>query len=191
MPTMHNTLNVSQLLKRLGVVGESQSHAALLDQLRMVVNISDLSRLVPPLVGPVGSSSSDETSAVGSFNKWSLQARSQGGLQVLSMSTSGVPSLQKLFLISITSSNPFGALTTIPNQNFSFGQVAESIFSVAPHAGHQLGSSAVEVNALYLDAFAKNIWLGPGQFLNVESNFANNTETLQITWAEYTGALNP
>lgn len=188
---MNTTLNVSELLKRLGVVGDSLGSAPVLEQLRLGVSIADLSQLVPPLRGPVGSGSAVQTSGIGNLNKWSVQSRAQGGIQILSMESSGVVTGQKEFRVSITDVSPFGAATPIAIQQFSFGQVADSVMAIHPAAALQSPVSAVRVNFMWLQEFSKNIWVGPGLFLNVESVFLNNTEVMEITWKEYTGALNP
>jgi len=188
---MDNTLNVSELLKRLGVVGDSQASASLLDQIRMVMNIADLSRLVPPLVGPIAAGSVTSTSDPITICKFNLNARSQGGLQLISIISSTDLPLVKNYFIWITDVNPFGALTPGPFENLSFGQVAESVLSVAPIGANVAPASAVLTTGRYLHLFGQNIWLGPGQFLNVESETMDTEEKLTFTWAEYTGGLNP
>ena len=82
-------------------------------------------------------------------------------------------------------------LTLVTNENLAFGQVAESQFFIAPHAVAVAPPSAIEIEGISLDGFMKHIWLGPGMFLNIESDTGNTSEALSVTWAEYTGMLNP
>lgn len=185
---LKNALNVSELLKRLGVSGDSLGSADVLEALRLGITIADLSRLVPPLSGPVGAASSLVTAAPVVVNQRSLHARSAGGLQVLQMGSD--PQGSRQYDIWITAANPFGVLVAVGNQDLAFGQVAASEFA-ATQAAAVAPANSVRVIGSALAVFAPNIWLGPGQFLNIEHEVVNTEEEFTITWAEYTGMLNP
>lgn len=185
---LDNTLNVSELLRRLGVKGDSQGSASLLEALRMNLIIGDFSDLVPPLGGPIGGSSVFGVSGIGTVNKWTLQCRSPGGLTVTKLFTVATST----FSVWITDANPFvGPVLEVTN-DYSFGQLARSaLFSHPPAAAVQPANLVVLAEGLLSDGLDSKNWLGPGQFFNVESNFANATELLSIMWREYPGALNP
>ncbi len=120
-----NTLNVSELLRRLGVKGDSLGSAPLLESLRLSLLIGDLSALVPPVGVPIGGATIGSVSGIGTFNKFTLQARSPGGLTVLVLEAD----TGNLFDLWVTDANPFGAVVNAEAANFSFGQPALSIFS--------------------------------------------------------------
>jgi len=193
--SMDNTLNVSELLKRLGVVGDSVGSAPLLDQLRLVINIADLSSLVPPVSGPVAAAYASEASGVGKVNKWNLRCGAPGGMRVTSLAsdTSGND-----YNVWITDDQPFiEAPTIIANADFAFGQVAESIF-----VNYEGGVAVVPANSLELPdgtitapilsaMLPTDNWVGPGQFFNIESRLTQTTSTIYITWKEYPAMINP
>lgn len=185
---LDNTLNVSELLRRLGVKGDSQGSASLLEALRLNLIIGDMSDLLPPLRSPRGGASMGTISAVGVFNKWSLQVRSPGGATVLMLSADSA----NIFDLWITPANVLGAALTTSAENYSFGQAVDSIFT-----NHVAGAKATPPRVFVLQGLDPmidsnfEIWIGPGEFFNVESRTANQDERIAILWKEYPAALNP
>lgn len=188
---METTLNISELLKRAGVVGDSRGSGTLLDQLRMSVKIADLSQLVPPLRGPIAGGSLDVIPGLNKFGNWTLHCRSAGGLQVMGAVLEGT--LGNIFGVKhfITTSNPWAAPVAVPVQQYTFGQVAESVFSTGTPVASLAPAEAVFTSILTTPIITKNIWLGPGLFLNFELVNVNTPLELSIAWMEYPGALNP
>lgn len=185
---LNNSLNVSELLKRLGVKGDSLGSAPLLESLRLTLNIGDLSDLVPPVGVPIAGAEISATSGVGTFNKWSLEVRSPGGLKVTRLE---VPAGD--FDIFITDTIPFGARVNSVAHNFAFGQTASSLFGsyvvaakVAPLFSFRFGGAFPSILARGFDN-----WVGPGQFFNIEATGSNANQSMRIMWTEYPAGLNP
>lgn len=184
-----NTLNISELMRRIGAKGDSLGSAPLLESLRLSLLIGDLSELVPPVAGPYGHAAIlAPISGIGNVNSWTLECRAPGGLSVQIMNGSG----NNNYHCFVTDANPFGAVVTTGGGNFSFGQVALSIFSnrvpalaVAPVGVFTFGGFDPKVDSNFAN------WIGPGQFFNVETQNQNASQLLSILWKEYTGALNP
>jgi len=188
---MKNTFNVSELLKRLGVVGDSQGSAELLDQLRLGIQIADLTQLVPPLRGPIGAGSAHIIPGVGNAPNWSLQCRAPGGLQMLTADLVTTPNNTSELSIFITAANPWAAPAVVPQEQFAFGQVADSVLTTGTPVPVLAPASAIVIPHGEATALVKNIWLGPGLFLNFENNLLNNPMEFALSWLEYPGMLNP
>jgi len=185
---LDNTLNISELLRRIGVKGDSLGSAPLLESLRLTLNIGDLSDLVPPVGVPMGAASLQITSGIGTVNKWSLASRSPGGLRVTRVETTA-----NAFNVWVTDDNPFGGPLVDAAHNLGFGQAVASVF--------QIHAAAAAVAPLFTFSFGGAFpsilvrgfenWVGPGQQLNIEARGQNNTEEMVITWTEYPAGLNP
>lgn len=188
---LKNTLNISELLKRMGVVGDSLGSAELLEQLRLGVNVADLSQLVPPLRGPSGAGFQHVVPGANNVSNWSLQCRSQGGLQILTAHLNTTPNNSNTVDIFITTTVPWTPLAVVAQQQFSFGQVTDSVMTVGTTEPPLAIASAVRSPHNRLANLVKDIWLGPGLFLNFESSLINNPVGLSISWKEYPGAINP
>jgi len=185
---LDNTLNVSELLRRLGVKGDSLGSAPVLESLRLSLSIADLSYLVPPLGVPIGWAGVTLTSGVATFNKWSLRVQSPGGAKVLSLGAL----VNNRFNIFVTDLSPFGAPTVDAGHNFSFGQAVVSSFSGFAPAALAAPLDVFEITGARMPMGPElDNWIGPGQFFNIESRTVNTTEKLNIVWKEYPGALNP
>lgn len=186
---LDNTLNVSELLRRLGVKGDSLGSASLLEALRMNIIIADHSGLVPPLGVPIAAASLQTTSGVATFNKWSLQPRSAGGLQVTTIRTT----TNRVFRIFVTDANVFGAIVTAALHNFSFGQEAQSVFAAHTPAAAVAPANSFEIQQNQQPSIGIEFpnWIGPGQFFNIEAEGANASEEISISWKEYPAGLNP
>lgn len=186
---MDNALNVSELLKRLGVVGNSKGSAPLLDALRLGITIADLSDLVPPLQGPIGGFSQRVSSGAGDSNKWTLNSRAAGGLRINSMMGEGTG----LWRVWITDADPFVGSASQPLTQLAFGQTVESRVLNAPAspAIAPAGALILRSNAIG-EPLQHGNWIGPAQFFNIES-FRTSVagELLTFTWREYPAALNP
>lgn len=183
---LDNSLNVSELFRRLGIKGDSLGSAPLLESLRLSLVIGDLSQLVPPLLGPLGGASMVSTSGVGTNNQWALECRAPGGLRVLQLYANVVSN----FSIFITDANPFGAIAASAAEDFSFGQAVQSIFS-----RHVPAAGVAPANTLAIHGndprFDFENWVGPGQFFNVEAQSQNLVQRVSIFWKEYPAGINP
>jgi len=189
MPQMDNSLNVSELLKRLGVVGDSKGSAPLLEEMRLAINLADLSDLVPPVPVAYGGAGFAVTSAPATFNKWSLHCLSPGGLSVVALAA-GVP---KGFRIWISDADPYAASVIRGKGDLTGGQATLSEFLqsapaavVAPAASylHFFGDDAASVIPTF--------YVLPGQFFNIEATNDNQLlQQIMIQWKEYGGALSP
>lgn len=186
---LDNSLNVSELLRRLGVKGDSLGSAPLLESLRLSLQIGDLSDLVPPVGVPLGGAAISGTAGVGTNNRWSLECRSPGGLMVTSLDagTGGG------FRVNKTANNVLGAVASTAAFDFAFGQEVQSIFrnhipGVLVLAGNSFRIQGIATNALS-DNFLN--WVGPGEFFNIESVSQNLTEVISISWKEYPAGINP
>jgi len=189
---MENNLNVSELLKRIGVVGNSQASAALLDQLRLSINIANLDHLVPPVGVPVASAQDDNVSGVAVANGWALQCRSAGGLTVLGVIDNNSNTNQ--YYRWVTDTNPFAASAPSPHANFTFGQPAVSVFLVSTPGPIVAPIPAVDqVFGQQASTHPLNgeIWVGPGQFFNVQARQLNVFNSINLIWKEYPAGLNP
>jgi len=192
---MKNSLNVSELLKRLGVVGDSQASADLLDQIRLGITIADLSPLVPPVSGPVAGAWIFGNAIIAEVVGWNLQCVSPGGLHVTTIATDSPNNDINTW---VTDVQPFPTAAMIaPKVDFAFGQPSLSVFrgyatgpAVAPGAVLQLPDGTASASILS-DMFPPKNWIGPGQFLNFETRLTNNDSTLYITWEEFPGMVNP
>jgi len=191
---LKNTLNVSELLKRLGVVGDSQASAELLDQIRLNIQIADLSNLVPPVGVAVGGARGDSLAGTNQFGRWTLQSASPGGLTVQHLTMDMVAEDLDIW---ITDTNPINDPRVVSvNQNFGFGQTLESIFTswdmitskIAPADAIRLFGNGSEG---FDHIMPLGNWIGPGQFFNIESVQTNRLQDINITWLEYPGAINP
>jgi len=192
---MNNTLNVSELLKRLGVVGDSQSSSELLDQVRLSIQIADLSPLVPPVGWPVVGARGTGRGGVNQFNAWSLRCVSPGGLTVTAMSYDRA---NEDLDIWVSDTNPFppgGELLSV-NGDFSFGTPGQSVFTVWNEALAKVApASSIRVFAAngtnIDDVLPQKNWIGPGQFFNIEGVVNGVVAELSVAWTEYPGMLNP
>ena len=189
---MQNTLNVSELLKRLGVVGDSQGSADLLDQIRLGITIADLSALVPPVAVPTAAASGFLITAPNNVAGTNIRCLSPGGLNVTYLQTDNVAARYNVW---VSDTNPFAtAPAVVPHANFTFGQPAESVWTLYAFAPPQAPADAVRVESNVEDLgrfLPPGNWVGPGQFFNVESaDFAVNSNVL-IAWQEYPAMLNP
>lgn len=188
---LKNTLNVSELLKRLGVVGDSQASAELLNQIRLNIQIGDLSPLVPPLRGPIGAGSQFVIPGAAKVPNWTLQCRSPGGLQILSAALVTTPANSSEVGVFITTTNPWAAPVVVAPQQLAFEQVADSVMTFGTTVASLLPASAVSVYHGKLQDLVKDIWLGPGQFLNFEASLINTPMEFMLSWQEFPGMLNP
>ncbi len=185
---LDNSLNVSELLRRLGVKGDSLGSAPLLESLRLNLMIADLSQLVPPLRGPIGGATIAQNAGAGFFNQWTLECRAPGGLEVQTLQTVTNGS----FALFITPARVTGAAIQTAQHNYSFGQAVDSIFTTAVTAARVAPTFAFQLRLGQpsYGTFFQN-WVGPGEFFNIEANVTNTTETIMISWKEYPAALNP
>ena len=190
---MDNSLNLSELLKRLGVVGDSKGSAALLDQLRLTVNIANLDDLVPPVGVPVAAALTFNTAGVGVNNGSTIQCLSAGGLIILGVVDNNSTTNQ--YFRWISAANPFAASAVVAHADFTFGQPTVSIHFVAtPEA-----SAAVVlpppvdqiISRVATNPLDGEIWVGPGQFFNVMARQSNVFNSYCIYWKEITAGLNP
>jgi len=184
-----NSLNVSELFRRLGAKGDSLGSAPLLESLRLNLQIGDLSDLVPPVGVPLGGAAIFSTSAVATMNKWTLQCRSPGGLTVRKLASETTAALD----VWISAANPFGGIVLSAVHNFSFRQPALSLFSSHTPAAKVAPANTFRIQGPQQPSIASDFdnWVGPGEFLNIEAEGANNTQVIAITWKEYPAALNP
>jgi len=185
---LENSLNVSELLRRLGVKGDSLGSAPLLESIRLSLLIGDLSNLVPPVGTPFGAVAIQTTSGVGTNNKWTLQCRNPGGLRVMTLEGNTGD-----FNMWVTAANPFGAVVVAAQNDFAFGQAVQSDFRshtpaapVAPANVFQFGGA---FPSTLIDRFEN--WLGPGDTFNIEAEGQNVNQTMRISWKEYPAGLNP
>jgi len=183
-----NTLNISELLRRLGVKGDSLGSAPLLESLRLSLLIGDLSDLVPPVGTPFGGGNLISTSGVGTFTKFALRCLSPGGLTMTTLRSN----IAGTFRIWVEP-NPFGPLVATTFHNFSFGQAVLSRFLSFTPGAQQAPLNALEFSQNARPSFGQDLpnWIGPTEQLNIESQTANVTNELSITWKEYPAALNP
>lgn len=186
---LDNSLNVSELLRRLGVKGDSLGSAPLLEALRMSMVVADLSQLVAPLRGPLGAATLVRTSGVGTVNNWFFESRAPGGCTVLEINnrTSGN------FRVGIGPVNLFGVLAVTAANNFASGQVVDSQFSAAAAAAAVLPGTFWQIHGsgnATMGAMFDN-WIGPAEFMLIEGIATNTTETMTIRWKEYPGAISP
>ena len=188
---MNNTLNVSELLKRLGVVGDSRGSAEVLEQLRLAVQVADMSQLVPPLRGPIVAGSHDVIPGGGSVGNWSVHCLSAGGLQMLNLYPEGQPSNNAEYNFWISVVYPFPNPVVRPVEQLSFGQAGQSEFLTGDTAAAVKPVSAVRGGREDLWRIAQHAWVGPGLFFNIEHEFVNNPENLAVAWMEFPGAINP
>jgi len=185
---LQNTLNVSEVLRRLGVKGDSLGSAPLLESLRLSVNIADLADLLPPLAVPIGGAAITSGSGIGLVNSWSINSSSPGGLTVERVEVAAGN-----YTAFITDLSPFLAVATTAANDFAFGQNVRSRFrshvaaaAVAPANTFSFGGAFPSILVRGFDN-----WAGPGQFFNIEEIGQNSTRTMSITWREYPAALSP
>ncbi len=188
---MDNSLNVSELLKRLGVVGDSKGSAPLLNELRLAIQIADMSQLVAPLAGPMVGASDQSTSGGGLFNKWAIRCQSPGGLTVGEI----VSNSERDYFVFVLDFDPFVGSVVEPICNMSFGQPAQSQFINAPAAA---AVALAHANRFIIRTDDKTQqvmnfnWIGPGEFFCIESRAAGvNTELMSVVWREYPAMVNP
>lgn len=187
---LDNSLNVAELLRRLGIKGDSLGSMPLLESLRLTLSIGDFSQLMSPLAGPIGGADIASVSAAGTMNKWSLQCQAVGGLKVSSLKFSN----NLFYDVWITGVNPFGAITGGPIvHDYSFGRFAQSSFTSHTPAAKVAPVGVVRVQPWILSVLISDFpnWVGPGEFLNIENTTNNNSANVAIMWQEYTAGLNP
>lgn len=186
---LDNSLNLSELFKRLGLKGDSLGSAPLLESLRLTLAIGDLSDLIPPVGVPFAGAAIQNTSGVGTVNKWSLACRSPGGLtvQTLSANDSGDYNLW------VSQADAFAAPGAVAAHDFAFGQSVLSIFrnhaplaAVTPPNTFRMQAA---LNSQLPNEFLS--WVGPAEFFNIEASSQNVSQTMAISWKEYPAALNP
>lgn len=186
---LNNSLNVAELLRRLGVVGDSLGSAPLLEALRMSLTIGDLSDLVPPVGVPMAGAARFTASGVGTFNKWSLECRSPGGLKVKTIFSQQT----NTFDVWVTEGSPFGVIIASAAHNFSFGQAALSLFHSHTPAASVNPADTFQIRGGLQPSIGVHLlnWVGPGEFFNIESTQGNVNETMVISWKEYPAGINP
>lgn len=189
---LKNTLNVSELLKRLGVVGDSKASAELLDQIRLGVTIADLSNLVAPVDVPRASSSGLLNSGINQVAGATLQCLSAGGLRVDSINGTNLTRELKIWKNTVDDLSAFNH-TIMPKLELTFGQTTQSIFSnISTHAFiFPSFAYTVEQTTNILSDVFPNLWLGPGEFLMFEIFDTNTDTTLHLSWTEFPAMLNP
>ncbi len=186
---LDNSLNVSELLRRLGVKGDSLGSAPLLESLRMSLQIGDLSQLVAPLRGPLGAATLVRTSGVGTVNNWFLQCLAPGGVTVLEINNR----TSSNFRVAVSPVNLFGVSAVSAANNFASGQFVDSVFHAAAAAAALLPNTFWQIHGsgnATMGAMFEN-WIAPADFLLIEGISTNTTETMTIRWKEYPAALNP
>ena len=184
-----NTLNISELLRRLGVKGDSLGSAPLLESLRLTLNIGDLSDLVPPVGVPLGAASLTTSSGVGTVNRWSLLCGAPGGLTVLTLEGNTGD-----FGLLVRDVNVFGAVLNSAAFPFSFGQPVASIFQVHAPLAAALDPDTFEFGGAFPSVLQRGFetWIGPGQFLAIEARGQNVVnQVIRISWKEYPAGINP
>lgn len=186
---LDNTLNTSELLRRLGVKGDSQGSVSLLEALRLNLIIGDLSDLVPPVGVPFAGSALTGTSAVATFNKWTLHSNNVGGLTVRELRADAGGG----FDVWITDTSPFGTALLSGVSEFGFGQNSQSLFFALTPAAKVAPPGSFRIQGIATAELGRNFdnWVGPSQFFNIEAVAPNLTQTMSISWKEYTAALNP
>jgi len=190
---LKNTLNISELLKRIGVVGDSLGSADILDQLRLTLNIADLSDLVPPVGVAKAQATNFLDADVGERAGANLLCRSPGGLFV---ETVGIGTGTTSMRLWITDVQPFAVAKALGDvrANFTFGQTIEAIWTlyesevrVAPGASASCAQGFNYVGGL----IPAKIWVGPGQFFNIEVNADNTDVVISVSWSELPAMINP
>jgi len=188
---LDNTLNVSELLRRLGVKGDSLGSASLLEALRLNIMIADMSQLVPPMVGAMGGAALQISSGVGNFNNWSLLCRAPGGLRVTTIRST----TNRAFDLFVGPTLLFDAVVT--NQigfSYASGQITQSAFRThTPTVAKNLPNNTLEMGQNQRPNFGIMFdnYVGPGEFFMIESEGTNSSEEIVISWTEYPGAISP
>lgn len=187
---MKNNLNISELLKRLGVVGDSLASAPLLDEMRLVINLADLTDLVPPIGVPIGGASIANSSGGGEFNKWVLHCKSVGGLRI---NWTGNQDSADAYRFWVSEVDDFVGSVVVPHANFSFAGPAVSEFANAPPAPAVAPLASMIARGPSMGpVWREGNWIGPGQFFHIESQQSVQTdEVLSVMWREYPAGLNP
>ena len=185
---LNNSLNVSELLRRLGVKGDSLGSAPLLESLRLTLNIGDLADLVPPVGVPLGGASLQLGSGLGTVNSWSLRCNSPGGLTVLTLDSSTGD-----HDIFVTDADPFGAVLETAAFNFAFQQTVQSVFLLHVPATKVAPVDAFGFGGAFPSILVRGFetWIGPGQFFNIEARGQNVVQDMRIAWKEFPAGLNP
>jgi len=185
---LDNSLNVSELLRRLGVKGDSMGSASLLEALRLNLIVGDLSDLVPPTVVAMGGAAIAQNGGVGGFNKWSLLCRAPGGLVVTTLQTS----TNNTYNLFISDTPIFGAIVQDMGFDYATGQNILSSFTthttgvrVLPNLTYQLRQLAPSFGTHF------EHYVGPGASFNIEAANDNITQTISISWKEFPGAISP
>jgi len=185
---IENTLNVSEFLKRLGVVGDSAATMPMLEALRLTVNLGDFSDLVPPVGTPFAAASVRHTSPGGQATFFQLFCGSPGGLMVTAINAK----LNNEFDIWVSDSQDFGALAGVEtHEELAFGQTSLSVVSFG--AGAKVSpASAVRTRGTDNAQMLSHNWIGPGQFFNCEAVAVGVTNhDVAVSWKEYPGGINP
>lgn len=185
---MDNTLNISEMLRRLGVKGDSKAAAPLLESLRLSLQIGDLSDLVPPVPVPIGGAAIGQNGGVGGFNKWSLTARSPGGLVVNTLQTT----TNNTFSLLVGPTLFFGAEIQSSQFPYASGQLVQSFFVTHTTGARVLPNLTMQLRQLpsVMGRSFEN-YVGPGEHFMIEANNDNITQTIMITWKEFPGAISP
>lgn len=178
-------LNFTEVLRRIGV--KNRTGVDLAETVRMSITTGDLSHLVPPIAVPVAGAEADVTAGVAAFAQFTLHCRSAGGLFPL---TAVLFEGAQEARVWITDANPFGALTDVVHQNFSFGQTALSQFSFAtvPAASVAPAGAPSVRGATFSQFTSVPFFVGPGQFLNLEFTTSAVLRTLALYWQEIPAA---
>jgi len=187
---MDNTLNVSELLKRLGVSGDSMGSAPLLDSMRLGITLADLSDLVPPVATPSAAASNGQNSGIGTFNQWTLRAGAGGGLRVTGLQSD---SAGQTFRVWLSAADPFGNSAAVAHADLTFQNPAQSVFfaNTPPEAAQFPLAHTFVLNPDLDTCIRRGNWVGPGQFFNIEATIANVFQRIAISWTEYPAFLNP
>lgn len=188
---MDNSLNVSELLKRIGVVGDSLGSAPLLEEMRPVVQVADLSDLVAPYAVPRAGAGEISTAGAGNFNKWALHCRSPGGALIEQLGSNGA----RAFHIWISDANAFVAGSAVTSKaDITGGQPTLSDFILGTPSPQDRPAGAFyrarfgdDSGSLYINSYIR-----PGQFFNIESGTSNETSQIfSLIWKEFPGAISP
>jgi len=186
--TIANSLNVSELLKRMGVSGDSLGSAPLLDALRLTVNLADFKDLIPPLAVPMAGVHHSAGSGVATFNKWTLNARSPGGLRVNEIMSNSAAAIR----MWISATDPFVGSVAVATAQMVFGQTARSVFFNAPAAAAVAPAGHYVLRSFPAGRLLDGMWVGPGEFFNLEGDTDNiGSQLVTLSWTEYPAALNP
>jgi len=173
-------LNFTEILRRIGV--KNRTGVDLSETVRMTVAAGDLSHLVPPVAVPVAGARASVAALAAAHAQFTLQCNAAGGCFVIAATDDG----PNMFHMWITAASPFGALTSVAAENFAFGQQARSVFAGVTVAGASVAPAASPgARALTFPQISLvPIFVGPGQFFNLEHDTANAAIELSLFWQE-------